>query len=760
MKASHMAHGTKRKVVTRKSGRWALSQTPIDVKVFGIWFLEIGISLALAACAGLTPVPTVTPVPPTATLATPDPEGAATTFLEAWTKRDYPAMYSLLSPLSQDAISLADFTNRYETVARIATLQTLETKVLTALKSGARAQVAYTVRFHTAQVGDIERQTEMQLIYEASRWQISWTDAMILPELKDGGTLVMNYSQPARANIYDRAGLGLAVQGQDKIIIVGVQPGRIQDETAVLAALADLLGEQPDTLKDKYATLPADWYVPLGEASATAVLGNYETLAALEGVFMTASTTRAYPFGGVAPHLVGYMGAIPPEQLAEYEALGYTGDERVGVAGLEAWGERYLTGVRGGQLNVITPGGEVLGLAESQSQPAQAIYLTLDRAFQTEVQNALGNFRGAAVVLNPATGEILALASNPAFDPNLFENPGGDPAGLAELLANPRNPLLNRVTQGIYPPGSVFKIPMLGAALMSGLYTRDTLYTCTGKWDLLGPSAIKYDWTVTYGVKPHGKIDLVQSLAFSCDPYYYTIAYNLFQQNPNYMSEVARQFGLGEFTQIGQVAEAQGLIPDPEWKRTTYGEDWTPGDSVNMGIGQGYVLVTPLQIAQMLAAIRNGGTLYRPQIVSKIAPPSGEPSFQFEPIVNGKLPVTPAQLALIQESLQAVTTLPGGTARQRFVGLEVSVAGKTGTAEDPGGAGGAPHAWFAGYTEANRRDKSDIVIVVIIENVGEGSEYAAPIFRRIAEIYFSGRAYTLYPWETEFGGQATPTPTP
>jgi penicillin-binding protein 2 len=171
------------------------------------------------------------------------------------------------------------------------------------------------------------------------------------------------------------------------------------------------------------------------------------------------------------------------------------------------------------------------------------------------------------------------------------------------------------------------------------------------------------------------------------------------------------------------------------------------------------VLATPLQIAQMMAAIRNGGTLYRPQLVHHIAPPGGAPTYEFKPIVNGKLPVTPEQLSLLQEGLRDVTSIPGGTARHRFLNLEIPVAGKTGTAEDPG-SGGPPHAWFVGYTEANRPDKPDIVIVVVVENKGEGSEFAAPIFRRIVEIYFFGQPLTLYDWEAEFSVPATPTPTP
>lgn len=723
--------------------------------------MEFGICFFLSACTGLGPPPTVTPPPPpTSTPDTPDPGGTALTFLEDWQTGDYAGMYSLLSPLSRDAISLNDFQARYEAVARAMSLLGVETKVLSVLKSGPTAHVLYSLTLHTAVVGDIPGQAEMQTLYVDGRWVISWTDALILPELAGGNSLMMEYSRPARANIYDRNGLGLAVQGQSKAVAVGVLPGKITDEAGVLSALSALLGLSPETIRQKYASVPSDWYVPIGETSAEAVTEDYATLSALGGVVLTPFTTRDYLFGGVAPQVVGYMSAIPPEALAEYQAKGYSGDERVGRAGLEAWGEQYLAGQRGGKLNVITPTGKfVATLAESQPQPAQAIYTTLDRSLQIEAQKALGNFKGSIIVMDPQTGEILAMASNPTFDPNLFEptNPNHDL--LSAVFDDPGNPLLNRATQGQYPPGSVFKVPMFAASLMSGLYTRDTTYTCTGKWDLLGPEAVKYDWTVYFGVKPHGKIDLVQALAFSCDTYFYTIAYNLYKYNPDYMSQVARQFGLGEYTQIGHAAEAQGLIPDPKWKLATYGEPWTPGDSVNMGIGQGYVLATPLQIAQMMAAVRNGGTLYRPQLVHHIAPPGGAPTYEFKPIVNGKLPVTPEQLSLLQEGLRDVTSIPGGTARHRFLNLEIPVAGKTGTAEDPG-SGGPPHAWFVGYTEANRPDKPDIVIVVMVENKGEGSEFAAPIFRRIVELYFFGQPLTLYDWEAEFSVPATPTPTP
>jgi penicillin-binding protein 2 len=666
-------------------------------------------------------------------------------------------MYSLLSPLSQDAVSRADFEARYRGVMRTGGITAVSTKILSALKNGASATVLYEVNLQTAIVGAILRKIEMPLVYTDDRWAVAWTDGLILPELAGGNTLNLEYAVPARANIYDRNGLGLAVQGE--AVAIGIQPNQITDESAMLAVLSELLRLRPDAIRAKYANARPDWYVPIGQASAEDVQARFSELTVLGGVILTRYTTRYYPFGGVAPQVIGYMSAIPPEQLAFYQSKGYTGDERVGLSGLEAWGEQYLAGVRGGKLYAVTPGGQVAAtLAESAAQPSQALYSTLDRALQLEAQAVLGDFRGSITILDPATGEVLAMASSPAFDPNLFDPTNRNSAALAAVLEDDGRPLLNRATQGAYPPASVFKIPMMAAALLSGLYTRDTTLTCTGVWNTLGPTAVKYDWTVAYGAAPHGAINLVEALAYSCDPYFYTVAYDLYQHNPNFMTEVAREFGLGVYTEIEQVAEAQGLMPDPDWKLATYGEQWTPGDSVNMGIGQGYVLATPLQIAQMMAAVHNGGDLLRPQLVHHVAPPGGEPTVPFEPIVSGRLPVNVEQLAVIREGLDGVVNLPRGTARHLFPTFEIPVAGKTGTAEDP--ASGRPHAWFAGYTEANRPDKPDIVIVVMLENVGEGSDFAAPIFKRMVEIYFLGRAYSLLPWESEFGETPAATPEP
>lgn len=726
--------------------------------VIGHWVLGLGIFL-LTACSALQPPPTLTPVPPTPTLTTPDPLGTAEAFLEAWERSDYAGMYSLLSPLSRDAVTPADFQARYLDLAVTAAITEIRTQALNALKSGANATVLFEVTLRSALFGEITRKITLPLVFTGGGWAVAWTDGLVLPEMAGGGTLSVQASFPARGNIYDRNGLGLAVQGE--AVAIGVQPGLIQDEAALLAVVAPLLGQSQEALRAKYADARPDWYVPLGEANASDVQARLDQLNRLPGLILRNYFTRFYPLGGAAPQVVGYLGAIPPERLADYQAQGYTGDERVGLAGLEAWGEPYLAGTRGGTLSVVFPDGRAIPLAERQRQPAQAITTTLDRELQVAVQQALAGFRGAAVILDPASGAVLAMASSPSFDPNLFDPTNPNSAQLAEVLADPGNPLLNRATQSAYPPGSVFKIPVMGAALLSGLYTPETVINCGNVWNGLGPGALKYNWTYGTDIKPPGKINLVQALQTSCNPYFYTVAFDLDQFNPDFLPEVARQFGLGAFTQIGQVAEAPGLVPDPAWKQSAYNDAWRPGDSVNMGIGQGYVLVTPLQIAEMLAAVRNGGTLYRPQLVQKIAPPGGAPSFEFQPIVNGHLPLTAAQLQAVRDGLRAVTSEPGGTARHRFLNLGVPVAGKTGTAQT---GAGLPHSWFAGYTEAEQPGRPDIAGVVIVENAGEGSDVAAPLFRRIVELYFFGRPSTLLPWETDFGVTGTlppvPTPTP
>jgi penicillin-binding protein 2 len=369
-------------------------------------------------------------------------------------------------------------------------------------------------------------------------------------------------------------------------------------------------------------------------------------------------------------------------------------------------------------------------------------------------QQALQGYRGAIVVLELDTGRVLVMASGPDFDPNAFEPTNQNSAAiLSEMYAQDSGlPLLNRATMGQYPLGSVFKIVTISAALESGLYTPETTYECGYEFTELQGVTL-YDWTYDHYLEdgktiPSGTLTLPEGLMRSCNPFFWHIGLDLYREGlTDAIAEMAHGFGLGELTGIEGVDEEEGQIPVPQ----------SEVDATNSAIGQGGTLVTPMQVARMVAAVGNGGTLYRPQIIEQIVPPDGQPTFSFEPDAVSALPVTTDTLKTVQDALISVVENRRGTAQHILAGYSlnyVPMAGKTGTAES---GSGAPHAWFAGYTRAGREDKPDIAIAIIAENAGEGSEIAAPIFRGIVQLYFTGNRYA-FPWESAVGVLETPEP--
>jgi penicillin-binding protein 2 len=691
------------------------------------------------------------------------------TYLEAFKVEDYAAMYELLTQVSRDSISLEDFEARHHEALNTMSAGDLDYEILSALvNSPYLAQVSFRIVYRTALVGDISYDMLARFSLEDGSWKLQWEDGLILPELAGGNQLAMDYQIPARGDIYDSN--GKAVVNQAKAVALGIIPGQItpDSEGTLVTELARQCGLLREDIEDSYISAGADWYIPVCEAS----VDEAERILALNpgGLVVTPYEARFY-HQKLASQAVGYTQFISPENLDEYRRLGYRGDERVGAAGIEKWAEEYLAGKHGGSLYVVDPGsGQIVTrIAESAPQPASSIYLTIDSNMQFYAQQALTGFQGAVVVLERDSGRVLAMASSPGYDANLFEPNNFNNSLLDVLLNDPTQPLVNRATQGQYPLGSVFKVVTFSAGLESGLFLPETTWDCQYEWTEM-TDQIRYDWTwekcqeavragefcSTSTTQPSGLLTLPEGLMRSCNPWFWHIAFDLYNfDRGSDIANMARAFGLGAPTGIEQVAEASGQINDP------------PGlvEAVNQAIGQGDVLVTPLQVAVMIAAIGNGGTLYRPQLIERIQPIEGSPTVVFKPEARGTLPLRTENLDVLQEALISVVDNPRGTANFRLRGMDFPAAGKTGTVES-GSATGKPHAFFAGYTYCSDlvdqypvcEDKPDIAVAVVVENVGDGSEYGGPIFRRMIQVHYFGSPQGLLPWEATIGVPRTPTP--
>ncbi|MCS6909108.1 MAG: penicillin-binding protein 2 [Anaerolineales bacterium] len=681
-----------------------------------------------------------------------------TTYLAAWQAGDYAAMYALLTAESQAAWSAADFEQQYRRELEKITVTQIQTEIIGVEESGDSAQAIIKLKYLTRLVGNLETELNATLRRESGQWRLVFSPTLIWPELVNGQQLLMVTVSPRRGAIYDRNGIPLVQLSE--AYTVGLVPSELTEDSGAISGVARLLGLPAEVVRRQVeAALQAGvgaQYLALGEVTITDTQ-RFGYLFNTPGVQFNAYTDRYYAGNGAAAHVTGYTSFIQPDELETFQARGYMGSERVGRTGLEAWGEPYLAGRPGAQLQLRDANLNFLRMvARTASTPAQDIYTTIDFNLQQAAQAALSGFTGGIVVMDYATGEVLALASSPTFSPNIFSN-NRHAFLVNSVFNNPQRPLLNHATQATYPAGSVFKIVTMAAALTSGRFTPETRYTCTGTWnETTDPNFIRRDWFE----QGHGELTLMQGLTASCNPWFYHIGFDLHNWNPQWLPDMARAFGLGQPTNIGQIEEIPGLIPDATWKQRTRGEAWNAIDSINLSIGQGDVLVTPLQIARMAAAVANGGTLLQPQLVREIRPAEGPPTFTFQPLVSGTLPLSAEQLAAIQEAMKNVPREPIGTARLVFRGFRIPVAGKTGTAEDPGLFGvNEPDAWFAGYTYANRPDKPDIAIAVVVANAGQGSDFAAPIFRRVVEAYF-GLPYRKFDWEETIGVPRLPTPTP
>jgi penicillin-binding protein 2 len=719
--------------------------------------------LVLTACSAsapqATPTPVTTPTPaPTPTLAQPEvtitrPDAPDTTvgdFLDAWKLDNYAQMYSYLDIASQSAISEEAFIERYldamiEAAIGIGQVEyeVLESRVL----SPVAAEVRYRVTLKSALFDPFLRDYTASLTKENDAWRIAWHDGLVLPELAGGNQFRIINLIPKRGDIYDRNNDPLVTDAG--AYALGLVPAEfnLDKEGDMLNILARASGYPTEYIFSLYAPVgyTADYYIPFTSVSEDNLNRYYNAVTSYPGVYVNYFEGRYYVDEGIAPQTVGYVSAIQPEEVDAFRRQGYQWTERVGRAGLERWAQNELVGQRGGRLFLDDAAGNQLQLVTAVESigPSASITTTLDTFLQKRAQQALFGFRGAVVVMERDTGRVLAMASAPGFDANLFA-PNNYNNAFASPFFDANNPLFNRAVEGQYPLGSVFKIISMAAALEEGLYGPNDTYDCQYTFTELGNPTL-YDWTYERNqrdpdeeVPPSGVLTLQQGLMRSCNPWFYHIGLRFYEENNSTaISEMARGFGLGQPTGVEFPQEASGNIPDPTEKL----------DATNISIGQGGVLVTPLQVARFVAAVGNGGTLYKPHLIEQITANTGQVLYQFEPEVAGTLPISPENLEYVQEAMRMVVRDPRGTAYRIMGAFVIDIYGKTGTAET-----GAvnPHAWYVVYTDEGREDKPDIAIAVVVENIGEGSDYGAPIALRMLRSYYDfniGR----FPWEERIG---------
>jgi len=632
-----------------------------------------------------------------------DVAAAANRFLGDWEEAGYGQMYGLLTSAAQARVSRTAFVARYQAVMAEATAKQVRALISGVTLQAPQATVTFTDTIHTSAVGVIAQTNTMHLLYEHGHWGVDWYPALIFKQLEDPYVVHLVAMRARRGSILDRHGVPLAEDGQFEQL--GVVPGQIVDEPALLQFLSSWLHMPQAQIKHLY-TLPwaqPDYFMPITTLTQPQLDAAPPALRNFEGAVQWESTPgRIYPQGSTAGILVGYVDPSTDR----------------GKAGLESSLDSILTGHDGAQLLVMNQAHTMTAATIAQALPINGrdVRLTIDLATQKAAEHALGLRPGAAVAIDPRNGQVLALASTPGYDPNRFEAGSTATSGIGPIRS-----LFPRATLGTYPTGSVFKIVTMGAALQNG-FTAGSMIPGPGLWYGLSSTHPLHDWLPS----GHGTISLQEALTESCDTCFYQVAKELDGLDQSILPKFAREFGFGSSTGIDAVADAPGLVGDNAWKQKTYHDAWRTGDSVNMAIGQGYFLATPLQVAAMVASVADQGTRLAPRLVLSV---NGIPS-KPAPVL-GHLPVTQGQLKSIVAGMEGVTAAPAGTATFIYRGFPWTVAGKTGTAQTPQAN---PHAWFAAFAPVQ---SPRIAVAVVVENGGEGSYVAAPVAKDILRAYLS-----------------------
>ena len=551
---------------------------------------------------------------------------------------------------------------------------------------------------------------------------------------------------PNRGLITDRNGVVLAENRA--VYTVEVYPKEISDIKATIHDLASVIDlDEADRRRfdkrmresRKFDSLPVKSFLSDAEVARFAA-AKYR----FKGVEMTTRLFRSYPMGKTAAHVLGHVGRISPQDKAALEARGdsvaYQGIESIGKDGVEKTYEREIRGVAGyAEVETNAAGRGVRTLSRRASVPGNKLRLAIDIKLQKIGEDAFAGRRGAAVAIEPSTGDVLAMVSQPSFDPNAFVD-GIDPALWRELNQSIDRPLNNRPLRGAYPPGSTIKPFMALAALETGTRTAERTIVDPGFYTLPGQGHQYRCWKT----EGHGPVDLHRSVVVSCDTYYYGLAVEMGIER---MHDFLARFNFGQPSGIDIEGERSGLNPNEAWKRKRFKDKWYAGDTVSAGIGQGYVLATPMQLAYAAAVMANRGVAFRPHLAKEIVDVKTGRIKAVAPKPAFVTEFDAGNLDRVREAMVGVTQ-PGGTAAQAAAGAPYRIAGKTGTAQVIGMKQGQKyresevderhrdHAWFIAFAPA---DDPKIALAILVENGGHGGSAAAPIARKMMDYWILGK---------------------
>jgi penicillin-binding protein 2 len=687
--------------------------------------------------------------------------GVVTSFLEAWEQKDTPAMYALLSNMSQTEYPEQVFSDRYEVANNAIDFTTLDYEIQEVTIQGESAMIRYDLTFESNTFETIEDPDRvMRLIRMDGRWGVAWSSMDILKLLAGNSSLQSSGDLEPRANIYDRNGNPVAYSGT--MVAVYSNRNNMLSEVDCQNYLADLTNRPVNEIAAQFVgwDFPTDFL--LAEIDLDTYTRESTNLTTYCGVSYTVeNATRVYYGGNAMFHVVGYVGAIQQDQLDRYLALGYQRDSRVGQYGVEEQYERQLAGTPQRVLRIVDPGGiplQTLGGTEGASP--QPITLTIDRDLQVATSEALYDAYqyafnhwsadagpAAAVVLDVNSGAILAMSSYPTINPMMFNTDTLMPQDRVNALiqgatSDGRQPLRNHAVEDQYAPGSVYKVITAAAVLDQNIVQPDTVFQCDLTWNgaQFGDTAgTRSDWRAADGMDAAGPIVPAQAIMASCNPFFWQQGVTLWSRNREALVNYSREMGLGTSYNIFGPAlqEASGTLRLPSDAPT----------AINDAIGQGDVQLPPIQMGVAAAAIANDGTVYKPFITQRIGGVDGtEVEQEFSSEIQNELEFAPDVLPTIREGMCGVTTDETyGTAWWVFnadymeATKNYTVCGKTGTAE----AGDRPNAWFIAFAPA---ENPQIAVVVAVARAGrEGSEVAAPIARRILDYYFNAEQAVFPP---------------